>query len=560
MARKSRVNTVAVKIDSVIWKIAIYIRLSREDGKELSESESITNQRKIILDFIQERFEGKNHSVVDCYIDDGRSGTTDEEREDFQRLVRDIKAGKVNCIVCKTLSRAFRNYADQGKFLEEFLPTYNCRFIAISNPFVDTFAEPERMQDLEIPINGLMNDRYAARTSADIRRTFHIKRKNGEFIGAFAPYGYLKDPENKNRLIVDEKAAEVVRNIFSLYLDGMSKNAIVHSLNDHGIPCPSLYKRGQLGLKYQHPHADPAKKPLWCAMTIHHILSNQTYCGDMVQGRQRIVSYKVHKTEQVPKSEWYIVENTHEPIIDRETFAKTQRLLQRDTRTAPGKRQVYLFSGLLRCADCGKSMSRSKVKNCIYYYCRTYKDRSKKACTKHTIRHDQLEKAVLQAIQQQVYLAVDYEETIRQIDQTPIIKSQSNKLKEMIERKNRELSKITRYKQALYQDWKDGEISYEDYQAMKADYYQQTEALNETLAKLQTELQELENGLNTEAPFLAAFRRFQNIETLTRDVLLELVDHIDIYEGGKISIVFRFSDSFQKIQEYLSSSVNHQAV
>ncbi len=130
----------------------------------------------------------------------------------------------------------------------------------------------------------------------------------------------------------------------------------------------------------------------------------------------------------------------------------------------------------------------------------------------------------------------------------------------MIERKNRELSKITRYKQALYQDWKDGEISYEDYQAMKADYYQQTEALNETLAKLQTELQELENGLNTEAPFLAAFRRFQNIETLTRDVLLELVDHIDIYEGGKISIVFRFSDSFQKIQEYLSSSVNHQAV
>ena len=378
MARKSRVITETQKQEnakSFVWKIGIYIRLSKEDLRNNDESESVTNQRKINLEFVEEKFCNEKYIIYDIYVDDGRSGTTEDTRPDFQRLSKDIREGNVNCVICKTLARAFRNYADQGKFLEQYLPTYGCRFIAFGNPYVDTFANPDCMQNMEIPINGLMNDRYAARTSEDVRKTFRTKRNNGEFIGAFAPYGYLKNPENKSAFIIDEEAAEIVKEIFEKYLDGISKLSIVRYLNDHSIPCPTVYKQKKLGMKYQNPHSDPTKNPLWSERTVGEILKNRMYCGDMVQGRYRIKSYKVHIQEQVPEDEWFIKENTHEPIIDRETFDKVQRLLQKDTRTSPKKNTLYLFSGFLRCADCKKAMVRSEVKGHVYYYCSTYKSR-----------------------------------------------------------------------------------------------------------------------------------------------------------------------------------------
>lgn len=232
----------------------------------------------------------------------------------------------------------------------------------------------------------------------------------------------------------------------------------------------------------------------------------------------------------------------------------------RDTRTAPQKKQIYLFSGFLRCADCGKAMTRSKVGGTVYYYCRTYKDQSKSACTKHTIRHNRLEVAVLYAIQQQVYLAVDYTKTIERINRAPLVKSQSKKLADAIELKERELAKIARYKQAIYQDWKDGEITHSDYRHMKEDYEEQAEALNEVIEKLRAEQAELENGIDTENPFLKAFRQYGNIEKLTRDVLIELVDHIKVYEGGNISIVFRFADELRRIQEFIEVNNPSEAV
>lgn len=563
MARKSRVQTADEKQNTnkaLLWKIAIYIRLSREDTRSNDESESVTNQRKIDLEFIEEKFCNEHYVIVDVYIDDGRSGTTEETRPDFQRLCRDIESGKVNCVVCKTLSRAFRNYADQGKFLEQFLPAYGCRFIAISNPFVDTFANPDCTQNMEIPINGLMNDRYAAKTSEDVRRTFRTKRNRGEFIGAFAPYGYLKNPDNKNAFVVDEEAAEVVREIFSWYLDGMSKSAIVRYLNDRGTLCPALYKQRKLGMKYQNPHFDPTKKPMWSYHTIHDILRNRMYCGDMVQGRYRIKSYKVHIQEKVSENEWFVVENTHEPIIDREYFERVQRLLKRDTRVSPQKDTLYLFSGFLRCADCGKSMIRSEVKGTVYYYCSTYKSRSRNACTKHTIRHNRLEAAVLYAIQQQVYLAIDYTKIIEHLNKAPLVKSQIKKLTEAIEQKERELAKISRYKQSIYQDWKDNIISQTDYFHMRADYEKEEAALHEMIQRLLEERKEEENGVNTENPFLVAFRKYENITELSRDILIELIDCIKIHEGGNISIVFRFADELNRIVDFIEVNTHSEAV
>ena len=560
MARKSRAVVETVKAKFRVWRIAIYIRLSKEDARCLDESESVTNQRAIIEDHIAGFNDGDEYIIVDEYVDDGISGTTDDERDDFQRMLVDIKRGRVNCVIVKDLARSFRNYSDQGYYLDDWFPRYNVRFISLFHQPLDSYKEPRNMRSIAVPIQGVLNENHCAETSDKVREVFDMKRRNGEHIGSFAAYGYLKDPNDKNALVVDEEAAGVVRDIFQMFLDGMSKNAIVRHLNDHGVLCPALYKQERLGLKYQNPQMNMAKRPLWCAVTVGGILKNRMYCGDMVQGRYRMKSYKVHVQEIVPQDEWYIVENTHEAIIDRETFDKAQRLLMRDTRTGPQQKKLYLFSGFLKCADCGKAMTRSKVGNAVYYYCRTYKDQSKSACTKHTIKHIQLEAAVLYAIQQQVYLAVDFSKTIEQINKAPLVKSQSKKLHDAIEQKERELAKIVRYKQAIYQDWKDGEITHSDYRHMKEDYEQQAEALNQVLERLREEQRELENGIDTENPFLATFRQYQNIEKLTRDVLIELVDHIKVYEGGSISIVFRFADELRRIREFIELNTHSEAV
>lgn len=560
MARKSRINETVVKTKYKVWRIAIYIRLSKEDARSFDESESVTNQRDIIEDHISSFNDGDEYVIVREYVDDGISGTTDDERDSFQEMLTDIKKGLINCVIVKDLARSFRNYSDQGYYLDDWFPRFNVRFISLFHQPLDSYKEPQNMRSIAVPIQGVLNENHCAETSDKVREVFDMKRRNGEHIGSFAAYGYIKNPNDKNALLIDEQAAQVVRDIYNMFLDGMSKNAIVHFLNDHGILCPAAYKREVLGLKYQNPNLDPTKSPLWTAITITGILKNRMYCGDMVQGRYRVKSYKIHVQEQVPEDEWYIVENTHEAVIDRETFEKVQRMLKRDTRTAPKQSKTYLFSGFLRCGDCGKAMSRSEVKGIVYYYCRTYKDQSKKACTKHTIKHIRLEAAVLFAIQQQVYLSVDYSKAVEQINRAPLVKSQSKKLTDTIEQKERELAKIGRYKQSIYQDWKDGEISHTDYRHMKEDYERQAEALQEVIERLQAERVELENGIDTENPFLATFRQYQNIETLSRDVLIELIDHIKIYEGGNISIVFRFADELQRIQEFIEVNTHSAAV
>ena len=534
MARNSKARNAPQRR---VWNIALYIRLSKEDARCLDESESVTNQRAILKEHIAALQDGDQYVLVDEYVDDGVSGTTDDERGDFQRMLADIKRGRVNCVMVKDLARSFRNYSDQGYYLDDWFPRHKVRFISLFHQPLDSYKEPQNMRSIAVPIQGVLNENHCAETSEKVREVFDQKRRSGKHIGSFAVYGYLKDPADKNALVVDPEAAAVVREIFSLFLDGMSKHAIVRHLNDHGVLCPAAYKRERLGLKYQNPSVVPGKRPLWCAMSVSTILKNRMYCGDMVQGRCRVKSYKVHIQEAVPQEEWYIVEHTHQAILDRDTFEQAQRLLRRDTRTGPGQSELYLFSGMLTCADCGRAMSRSKVGRMVYYHCRTYKDQSKAACTKHTIRHDRLEAAVLFALRQQIYLWVDCAALAEDVRRTPGV-GRADKGMDALRQKERELWNIFRYKQSLYQDWKDGEISRSDYRRMKADYEQQIQALEHVLETLRAE-QEKPDG--EEPPLLAAFRQQQNLDKLTRDILIELVDHITVHEGGKIQIVFRFA-------------------
>ena len=545
MAQKRRADAEAALPKRRVWNIAVYIRLSREDACCPDESESVANQRKIIEAHIAGLRDGDEYRIVDEYVDDGISGTTDDGRGGFQRMLSDMRRGRVNCVIVKDLARSFRNYSDQGYYLDDWFPRHNVRFISLSHQPLDSYREPQGMRSIAVPIQGVLNENHCAETSEKVRQVFDMKRQNGEHIGSFAAYGYLKDPCAMNALVIDGEAAAVVRDIFRMFLDGMSKNAIVRDLNSRGILSPSAYKRRRLGLKYQNPRVDPARPSLWCAMSVTSILKNRMYCGDMVQGRYRMKSYKVHIQETVPEDEWYIVEHTHEAIIDRGTFEKAQRLLKRNTRTGPGQNRLYLFSGFLKCADCGRAMTRSRVGNVVYYYCRTYKNQSKAACTKHTIRHDRLETAVLFAIRQQIYLTVDCAKIIEQIDRAPLAKSRPGKPADAAGQTERELARITRYKQAIYQDWKDGEISHSDYRHMKEDYDRQSHELKRLLETLRSEQERPEGGADAEHPFLASFRRLQNIDRLTRDLLIELVDHIEIHEKGRIRIVFRFADGLR---------------
>ena len=365
-----------------LWRVGLYIRLSREDGRQ--ESLSVQNQRKILLDFLKKDFAGR-WELAGEYIDDGLTGT-DDSREGFQTLVAHVREGRVNCVLCKTLSRAFRNYADQGYFLEEFFPRYRTRFIALGSPRVDSFLDPEAVQTgLEIPINGILNDRYAARTSADVRRTLDMKRRRGEFIGSFAPYGYAKDPEDKNRLVPDPEAAKVVEEIFLWYTQGLGKGAIAARLNDRGTPNPTAYKVRQ-GLSVFRQKNDG----LWSAMTVDRILSNPVYGGTMVQGRQRVVSYKVHQTMSVPPEDWYVVEGTHQAIVSPDLLDRARAIRESRTRRTPGRGEVHLLAGFLRCADCGASMTRKTARGIAYYTCSTYRRKSKLACTSHTVREDRV--------------------------------------------------------------------------------------------------------------------------------------------------------------------------
>ena len=527
------------------WRLGEYIRLSKEDLKKgKDDSNSVKNQRDLLNDFYQKHIE--EFESVSEYVDDGHTGT-DANRENFQRLLADVMSGKINCVVVKDLSRFARNYSDAGSLIDNLFVQMGVRFISLAEN-VDSFTNPDSVSNIIVPITNVMNDNYCYQTSKKIRQVFDYKRRNGQYIGAFAPYGYIKHPKDKHKLIVDPDAAETVKLIFSLFLQGTSKRAIALHLNEHGVPSPSAYKLLK-GLPVSTRGYD---EPMWGGRMIHAILTNPTYTGDLAQGRSRVKSYKVHQIETVPREEWVEVAGTHEAIIDYETFDKVQALLKRDTRTSPEGRKVHLFSGFLKCADCGRAVTRCVSKNNhVYYACSTYKNRSRTACTMHSIKHERLEAAVLFGIQYQVHLAVSYSEAITCINSAPTKKSQSFRLDELIATKEKELAKITRYKQSLYQDWKDGEITQQDYRNMKADYERQIASLSDVLERLTAERAELANGVDNEHPALVAFMKYQNIDKLTREALIDLVDHIKVYENGNISVKCKFADEFRKIAEYI---------
>ena len=352
-----------------IWNAAEYTRLSRDDGDK-AESNSITSQKEIIRDYVRRHPE---FVIVKEYADDGYSGVN-FERPGFKQMMEDIKAKKIDCVICKDLSRFARNYIDAGRYLEKIFPFMGVRFIAINDNY-DSCGEKAQSDALIVPFKNLINDAYCRDISVKIRSQLDIKRKMGDFIGAFAPYGYRKDEANRNRLVVDEEAARTVELIFRLRIQGLCNSAIADRLNSMGVLSPMEYKQAQ-GFNYSCGFRSNEQAE-WSPMLVKRILSNEIYIGTLIQHKSGTPNHKIKKRVEYDRDEWIVIENNHEPIICRSDFDTVQNLMLRDVRTAPKQEKVHLFSGFVFCGDCKHTMVRKTVpsggKKYHYLVCSTNK-------------------------------------------------------------------------------------------------------------------------------------------------------------------------------------------
>lgn len=547
MARKSKYGQPSGKPSTRLWKPALYVRLSREDG-DREESDSIANQRDMLAEFAAAQ---DDLAAPAFYTDDGYTGT-DFDRPGFRRMMDDLRAGTVNCVIVKDLSRFGRNYVGVGEYLEQVFPLLDVRFISV-NDRVDSFLDPRSVNNLVVPFKNIINDEYCRDISNKVRASLDLKRRQGKFIGSFASYGYRKDPADHSRLLVDGQAAAVVRDIFDWFVGGMSVLGIAKRLNEMGVPNPSAYKRRQ-GMNYRHPASDKLDG-LWPDSSVRRILRNRLYTGTMVQGKNRIKSYKLHVSEAVPEADWIEVAATHEAIIPAELFERAQALFTRDTRTAPAQKEVYLFSGFLRCADCGRAMHRKTISQPYgdyhYYICSTFKKQHSGACTKHTIRSDRLEQAVLEALRHQIALAVEMDELVAEINRSSTRGHNAKRLLDERAQLEAEREHVEQMKLSLYPDWKAGDISREEYHQLKAQFEQRQAGLDGRIAAVQARIDEVQNGVDETNSFLTQFVQYRSLQKLTREAVAGLIDMIYVHEGGGITIQFKFSDAYAAAKEYI---------
>jgi uncharacterized small protein (DUF1192 family) len=353
------------------------------------------------------------------------------------------------------------------------------------------------------------------------------------------------------KLLVDPGTAPVVRDVFQWFVrDGMSKAGVVKKLIELGVPCPAAYKHKN-GMNYQNPSLKG--EPLWSAQTVTHMLQNQMYLGHMVQGKQRVKSYKVHTRVSVLEDEWFIKADTHEPIVDTELFAQAQRLLQRDTRTAPNSTKPYLFSGFLRCADCGKAMARRTSKDRVYYACRTYTT-SGSLCSRLPIRHDKLEQLVLTALQHEIDRVDGLAELIDEINTAPVVRTTSKRLDSTLKQRRQELERAASIRTDLFLDWKNGDISREEYHSLKRKLEEKGAALGQEIARLEAEICGAAQGVTASDPFFEAFRKYKNTTALNRGIVAELIQAIHIHEGGDVDIDLNFADQHRRAAEFIESN------
>ena len=370
------------------------------------------------------------------------------------------------------------------------------------------------------------------------------EKENGEFVGAFPAYGYIKSSEDKHKLIIDNDSAEIVRKIFEWKVnEGLGNLSICHRLNDMGILNPTGYKKKKLNQNYMNFKMNKEEYS-WCPSTVRNILKNDIYIGNITQGKRRVKSYKIHKIEQVPENEWIIVENMHEPIVDKEMFEKAQKLRKVDTRVQKTG-TLSMWAGILKCADCGRAMHKKYYKNSSgriyeYYVCGTYRKKSNKLCTKHTLKAEELEKSVLEVIKMHIEYLTDIEKLLKEISKLINSKKTNENAENLKKLKQLEIEKINNLKRGLYEDWKNKDITREEYIEYKKKYEDDIEKIKENMKNLSKHEEKKEQVNIENNQWIEKFKKHKNISKLDRIVITELIESIKIYENRKIKICFRF--------------------
>lgn len=533
-----------------IYHAAIYVRLSKEDGDVSNavkaESNSISNQKNLIRDFLKDK---EDIEVVSERVDDGYSGSN-FERPAFKLMLEDIKKGIVDCVIVKDLSRFGREYIDSGRYIERLFPALGVRFIAINDNY-DSLNGKEQADEIIIPFKNLINDAYCRDISVKIRSHLEVKRKNGEFIGSFAPYGYQKSENDRNSLIIDPIAAGIVKDIFRMKLHGLSQDAIANRLNDMGVLSPMEYKSAT-GSNYQ-TSFKTSDKAVWSSVTVRRILENELYIGNLVQGRQTTPNHKVKKTVLKPEKDWVRIEKNHEAIISDRDFSIVQRLLGMDTRISPKQSEVYPLAGLIVCADCGAAMVRKNAcaggKKYQYYVCSRNKET--KECSNHRIAVDRLEETVLQLLRVQISNILDLKQVMEKVSTIPFQELDIRELEKRIEQKETEIGRCMELRNMLYEDMKDGIVSKEDYMELHEAYTQKRNLAEDAVRKMKQEIKDILASNTDKYKWLDYFAEHQDIDRLTRNVAVELIDRVKVIDKGSIEVVFSFGDCYKEIIDNL---------
>ena len=533
-------NNLAIK--AMDWNTAIYVRISEEERVK-SLGDSITNQKQIL----KIHAEKNDLNIIKVFTDEGQKGGN-FNRPAFKEMIKAIENGTVNCVLVKDLSRFGREHIEGDYYLEKMFPSKGVRFISVLER-IDSVEDPERMNSIEIPIINLFNEQYLRQVSNSTKASLMIKRKEGKYVTPIVPYGYQRSPEDKYKLIVDEYAKPIVKDIFRHYLNYMSIREIAKLLDNKGILNPVSYRRELKG-KPINPDSH------WSNTTVRSILNNPIYTGDMVQGRTKSYSHKVNKRVPLPKDQWNIVPDTHEAIIDKDNFEMVQSLIKYQARPVKRKHNTKpsILAGFLICADCGKKMQRRittiEGKNYYNYSCSTYKKLGKNTCSSHLIREDVILDILLITINTIIQSMVDIEQAI--------INKQKNDISKMIIKLNHELyttnvkiEKADKIKAGLYSDYKLNIISLDDYKGMKKRFGDKVILLNIKTRELEDQVKAVscDTGLNSKA--VNIFKQYKGIEKLDRETIGALVNRIVVDHERNITINFKFHD---EIKEYCSFS------
>lgn len=518
--------------DNNAYKTGLYMRLSREDDDTQNESESITNQRVFLLEYVkQNRF-----NYVDEYIDDGYTGTN-FDRPSFKRLLKDIENGKINCIITKDMSRLGRDYIEVGNYIEKFFPEHNIRYIAI-NDNLDTLKENV---NISTQFKSLVNDYYARDISEKVKSNIIAKKKSGKFLGGIPPYGYkFASEDNHHNLIIDEETSFVVKKMFNMYANGKSLYQIADTFNKNNIPIPSIKKKLNRGVK-------STAYGNWQTRTIDEILKNPTYIGNLTQGRRKKVNYKSKKIVRVPKDNWIIVENTHEPIVDRDTFEKVQNIYEKNKNRPRGSNNI-LLSGFIYCKECGHKIGISQGSNKKFYCnCNYYKKYSKlNLCTPHSMPYAELKDNIIKEIRKEC------RKSVKGNNLEDVLKKNSKKekaiikLQQLIVRKKQEISINSNALENLYISKLKQEVNPEIYKNIYNKLNDEFSTLNNDLKVLNEDYESINANVKTssEENYKKAVEEYLSLKNPTRELLSNLIDKIIVDEHKNIEIHY-------KIREYI---------